>query len=169
MSPSQLGRIGVSPALPAIEAPDAWHQARTALRFATENDPEARGKRPATTGLEPFTGLLRWLRHNVHGKGSLLSTEELVEAATGELLGTAAFGVGPSNNPESPKTVWALFNEEHVETSNGSVLGDTSLGSGGGGDTGGVTVQSSNLLPFENPSMLSNMANKDFARQNCRG
>ncbi len=74
-------------------------------------------------------------------------------------LGTAAFGVGPSNNPESPKTVWALFNEEHIETSNGSVLGDTSLGSGGGGDTGGVTVQSSNLLPFENPSMLSNTAN----------
>jgi hypothetical protein len=73
-------------------------------------------------------------------------------------LGTAAFGVGPSNNPGSPKTVWALFSEEHVETSNGSVLGDTSLGSGGGGDTGGVTVQSSNLLPFENPSMLSNAA-----------
>jgi hypothetical protein len=71
-------------------------------------------------------------------------------------LGTAAFGVGPANNPESPKTVWALFSEEHLEQSNGTVLGDTSLGSGGGGDTGGVTVQSSNLLPFENPSMLSN-------------
>ncbi len=74
-------------------------------------------------------------------------------------LGTAAFGVGPSNNPGSPKTVWALFNEEHLENSNGSVLGDTSLGSGGGGDTGGITVQGSNLLPFENPSMLSNTAN----------
>ena len=74
-------------------------------------------------------------------------------------LGTAAFGVGPSNNPGSPKTVWSLFNEEHLENSNGTVLGDTSLGSGGGGDTGGVTVQSSNLLPFENPSMLLNTAN----------
>jgi hypothetical protein len=73
-------------------------------------------------------------------------------------LGTAAFGVGPSNNPGGPKTVWALFNEEHLEQSNGTVLGDTSLGSGGGGDTGGITVQSSNLLPFENPAMLSNSA-----------
>jgi hypothetical protein len=73
-------------------------------------------------------------------------------------LGTAAFGVGPSNNPGTPKNVWALFSEEHVETSNGSVIGDTSLGAGGGGDTGGITVQGSNLLPFENPSMLSNTA-----------
>src|SRR5258708_33331104 len=74
-------------------------------------------------------------------------------------IGSAAFGVGPSNNPDRPKTVWASFSEEHVELSDGSVLRDTSLGSGGGGDTGGVTVQSSNLLPFENPSMLSNTAN----------
>jgi hypothetical protein len=36
------------------------------------------------------------------------------------------------------------------------VVGDTSLGSGGGGNTGGVTVQGSNLLPFENPAMLAN-------------
>ena len=38
-----------------------------------------------------FAPLFDWLRHNVHGKGSLLSTAELVEAATGAPLGTAAF------------------------------------------------------------------------------
>jgi hypothetical protein len=76
----------------------------------------------------------------------------------GNTIAGAVFSVGPSNNPESPKTVWTLFSEEASETSNGSVIGDTSLGSGDGGDTGGVTVQSSNLLPFENPSIVSNTA-----------
>ena len=38
-----------------------------------------------------FAPLIDWLRHNVHAKGSLLSTAELVEAATGMPLGTAAF------------------------------------------------------------------------------
>ena len=38
-----------------------------------------------------FTPLLGWLRANVHGKGSLLMTEELIREATGQPLGTAAF------------------------------------------------------------------------------
>ena len=38
-----------------------------------------------------FQPLLDWLRANIHGKGSLLSTAELIEAATGAPLGTAAF------------------------------------------------------------------------------
>lgn len=38
-----------------------------------------------------FAPLLEWLRTHVHGRGSLLSTEELVKEATGEALGTAAF------------------------------------------------------------------------------
>jgi carboxypeptidase Taq len=38
-----------------------------------------------------FAPLFAWLRHNVHGKGSLLSTAELVESATGSALATAAF------------------------------------------------------------------------------
>jgi carboxypeptidase Taq len=38
-----------------------------------------------------FRPLLDWLRTNIHNKGSLLSTAELVEAATGAPLGTAAF------------------------------------------------------------------------------
>ena len=38
-----------------------------------------------------FVPLLGWLRKNVHEKGSLLSTAELVEAATGRPLGTASF------------------------------------------------------------------------------
>jgi carboxypeptidase Taq len=38
-----------------------------------------------------FAPLLDWLRANVHAKGSLLSTPELVETATGAPLGTAAF------------------------------------------------------------------------------
>ena len=38
-----------------------------------------------------FASLLGWLRERVHSKGSLLSTAELVEAATGRPLGTASF------------------------------------------------------------------------------
>jgi hypothetical protein len=37
--PPQEGRVGISPPLPAIEAPEAWHQARTAVRFATTSAP----------------------------------------------------------------------------------------------------------------------------------
>jgi carboxypeptidase Taq len=38
-----------------------------------------------------FTPLFGWLREQVHSKGSLLSTAELVETATGRPLGTASF------------------------------------------------------------------------------
>jgi carboxypeptidase Taq len=38
-----------------------------------------------------FRPLLGWLAANVHSKGSLLSTDEMVAAATGQPLGTAAF------------------------------------------------------------------------------
>jgi carboxypeptidase Taq len=38
-----------------------------------------------------FRPLLDWLRKNIHANGSLLSTAELVEAAAGAPLGTAAF------------------------------------------------------------------------------
>jgi carboxypeptidase Taq len=38
-----------------------------------------------------FAPLLAWLRERVHSKGSLLSTTELVEGATGRPLGTASF------------------------------------------------------------------------------
>jgi carboxypeptidase Taq len=38
-----------------------------------------------------FASLLGWLRERVHSKGSLLSTAELVEAATGRPLATASF------------------------------------------------------------------------------
>ncbi len=42
-------------------------------------------------GRGEFAPLLEWLRHNVHAQGSLLSTAELIESATGAPLGTAAF------------------------------------------------------------------------------
>ena len=42
-------------------------------------------------GRGEFAPLLGWLRHNVHAKGSLVSSAELVEAASGSPLGTAAF------------------------------------------------------------------------------
>ncbi len=42
-------------------------------------------------GRGEFAPLFAWLRQNVHGQGSLLSTAELVERATGAPLGTAAF------------------------------------------------------------------------------
>ncbi|MBV8188501.1 MAG: carboxypeptidase M32 [Alphaproteobacteria bacterium] len=38
-----------------------------------------------------FSILLNWLRASVHGKGSLLSTDQVLEQATGSGLGTAAF------------------------------------------------------------------------------
>ena len=38
-----------------------------------------------------FTPLLAWLRENVHGKGSLLSSSELIEAATGRPLDARIF------------------------------------------------------------------------------
>lgn len=38
-----------------------------------------------------FKPLLKWLRANVHGKGSLLTTDELLREATGKPLTTAAF------------------------------------------------------------------------------
>lgn len=38
-----------------------------------------------------FKPLLKWLRANVHGRGSLLTTDELLREATGKPLGTAAF------------------------------------------------------------------------------
>ena len=38
-----------------------------------------------------FASLLSWLRERVHSKGSLLSTAQLVEAATGRPLATASF------------------------------------------------------------------------------
>ena len=38
-----------------------------------------------------FAPLLSWLGDNVHSKGSLLSTSELVKGATGRPLGTESF------------------------------------------------------------------------------
>jgi carboxypeptidase Taq len=38
-----------------------------------------------------FAPLIEWVRERVHSKGSLLSTAELVESATGQPLGTASF------------------------------------------------------------------------------
>ena len=45
----------------------------------------------ATIQQGEFAPLLDWLRANIHSKGSLLSTADLVKAATGAPLGTAAF------------------------------------------------------------------------------
>jgi carboxypeptidase Taq len=42
-------------------------------------------------GRGDFAPLFAWLRANVHGQASLLSTQELLQAATGARLGTAAF------------------------------------------------------------------------------
>jgi len=42
-------------------------------------------------GQGDFAPLLGWLRANVHGKGSLATTDEILAEATGQPLGTAAF------------------------------------------------------------------------------
>ena len=46
---------------------------------------------PAAIGTGDFRPLLHWLRANIHAKGSLLSTRELLEAATGRPLDAAVF------------------------------------------------------------------------------
>ena len=46
---------------------------------------------PQAIAAGEFAPLLGWLRERVHSKGSLLSTEKLVEHATGQPLGTASF------------------------------------------------------------------------------
>ena len=45
----------------------------------------------AAIGKGDFSPLLAWLRANVHGKGSLESTDQVLVEATGDRLGTAAF------------------------------------------------------------------------------
>jgi carboxypeptidase Taq len=45
----------------------------------------------AAIGRGEFQPLYAWLRANVHGKASLLSTQELLQEATGRRLGTASF------------------------------------------------------------------------------
>lgn len=45
----------------------------------------------ADLGQGKFSTLLQWLRENVHGKASLLSTQELIVAATGEKLNAEIF------------------------------------------------------------------------------
>ena len=42
-------------------------------------------------GRGDFAPLLAWLRANVHGKGSLETTDQVLVEATGDRLGTAAF------------------------------------------------------------------------------
>ena len=46
---------------------------------------------PAAIGAGRFAPLVSWLRANVHGVGSRLSTQEILAAATGAPLGTEAF------------------------------------------------------------------------------
>jgi len=45
----------------------------------------------ASIGRGDFAPLLGWLRANVHGKGSVAGTDEILTEATGAPLGTAAF------------------------------------------------------------------------------
>ena len=46
---------------------------------------------PPSIAQGDFSPLFGWLRQNVHGKGSLLDTDALLEEATGQKLGTEAF------------------------------------------------------------------------------
>lgn len=56
-------------------------------RAAIAADPEI----PEGVARGDFTRLLAWLRPNVHAQASAASTDEILEAATGAPLGTAAF------------------------------------------------------------------------------
>ena len=57
--------------------------------FAAAN--RAHPEIPEALAQGDFRALMTWLKENVHGKGSLLSAEELLEAATGEALNPAIF------------------------------------------------------------------------------
>ncbi len=46
---------------------------------------------PASLGRGDFTPLMGWLRSNVHAKASLATTDEILQAATGQKLGVEAF------------------------------------------------------------------------------
>ena len=46
---------------------------------------------PACIAKGDFAPLLAWLRENVHGKGSLLSNDDLIRHATGKTLDAAVF------------------------------------------------------------------------------
>jgi carboxypeptidase Taq len=52
---------------------------------------EAIPELPAAIAAGDFRPLFAWLREQVHGQGSLLSTAALVERATGRPLATASF------------------------------------------------------------------------------
>ncbi len=52
---------------------------------------EARPEIPSALGRGDFGPLMGWLRENVHGKGSLLPTRELITAATGRPLDPAIY------------------------------------------------------------------------------
>ena len=45
----------------------------------------------SSIGRGDFAPLMAWLRQHVHGKGSLLGTDDLLAAATGKPLDSAAF------------------------------------------------------------------------------
>lgn len=76
------GHFGYFPTytLGALIAAQLFAAARAAIPGLTE-----------AIGRGEFAPLLEWLGRNVHANGSLLSTGELVESATGMALGTAAF------------------------------------------------------------------------------
>ncbi len=46
---------------------------------------------PEAIGRGDFAPLLGWLRREVHGKGSLLSTDEILTAATGRPIDPEVF------------------------------------------------------------------------------
>ena len=45
----------------------------------------------ASIGQGDFAPLMSWLRENVHGKGSIATTDEILTEATGAPLGVTAF------------------------------------------------------------------------------
>ena len=56
---------GASPWRPTRASPGVvWRGDGVTMRPATANDPEARGKRPPATGLDPLIELLAWLRQD---------------------------------------------------------------------------------------------------------
>ena len=67
------------------------HAGRAGGGPAVRRGQQGRARPPGGLGKGDFAPLLGWLRANVHGKGSIAETDEILGEATGAPLGTAAF------------------------------------------------------------------------------
>ena len=82
---------GLMTMAPLVADPEEARLVFRALRQLRDDLRRANPGLMASIAQGDFAPLLAWLRTNVHGKGSIESTDEVLIEATGDRLGTAAF------------------------------------------------------------------------------